>query len=141
MDQDITYMLREKGFKATPQRLAVYDALKKTKEHPNAEMLFNTLQPLYPTMSLATIYKTVDILAKLDLIKVLNVNEDSFRYDADISDHAHIKCLDCNSVQDIFELKTEGIIEEAERKSGYKIDGKEIYFAGLCPQCTQRCNN
>ena len=45
MDRDITALLREKGFKVTPQRLAIYSALSGTKELPSAEMLFNQLQP------------------------------------------------------------------------------------------------
>ena len=60
--------------------MAIYNALCNTKAHPNAEMIFNKLQPYYPTMSLATIYKTVDILHEIGLINILNVGEDSFRY-------------------------------------------------------------
>ena len=93
MDRDITALLREKGFKVTPQRLAIYSALSGTKEHPSAEMLFNQLQPHYPTMSLATVYKTIEILRELELVQVLNTGEDSFRYDADTSNHPHIRCL------------------------------------------------
>ena len=93
MDRDITALLREKGFKVTPQRLAIYSALSGTKEHPSAEMHFNQLQPHYPTMSLATVYKTIEILRELELVQVLNTGEDSFRYDADTSNHPHIRCL------------------------------------------------
>ena len=95
--------MREKGFKVTPQRLAVYDALSSTKSHPNAEMLYNMLQPSYPTMSLATVYKTMDIFAELGLIQVLNVGEDSYRYDAETGNHPHIRCTECNRVDDIFD--------------------------------------
>ena len=48
MVQNITDLLRSNGFKVTPQRLAVYEALANTKEHPNAEMIFNGLQATYP---------------------------------------------------------------------------------------------
>lgn len=141
MDVDITSLLRESGFKVTPQRLAVYDALLKTKKHPNAEMLFNSLQPKYPTMSLATVYKTVDILSKLNLIRIINTGEDSFRYDADISDHAHLKCTCCNDVSDVYDLATEDLTRETEQRTGYKITGKEIYFFGVCPACERKNNN
>ena len=69
----VTELLREKGFKVTPQRLAVYDVLSRTKAHPNAETIYNKLQPNYPTMSLATVYKTLDILSEIGLVQVLNV--------------------------------------------------------------------
>ena len=59
--QSVADILRSHGFKVTPQRLAVYDALQNTTEHPNAEMLYNMLLPRYPAMSLATVYKTMEI--------------------------------------------------------------------------------
>ena len=103
MVQNITDLLRSNGFKVTPQRLAVYEALANTKEHPNAEMIFNGLQATYPTMSLATVYKTIDILHEIGLVQILNAGEDSFRYDADVSEHAHIRCVECGRVDDVFE--------------------------------------
>ena len=72
MSKNITELLRGNGFKVTPQRLAVYEVLANTKEHPNAEMIFSSLQATYPTMSLATFYKTIDILHEICLVKILN---------------------------------------------------------------------
>ena len=54
--QELTNLLRERGYKVTPQRLAVYEALADETWHPNAEMLFNKLQPKFPAMSFATVY-------------------------------------------------------------------------------------
>lgn len=69
-NQELTAVLRQNGYKVTPQRLAVYEALANTKQHPSAEMLFGTLQPKYPSMSFATVYKTVEILNRLGLIQI-----------------------------------------------------------------------
>ncbi len=141
MLSDITGLLRENGFKVTPQRLAVYEYLSKTKEHPNAEALFNQLQPQYPTMSLATVYKTIEILSQLGLVKILNTGEDSFRYDADISDHAHVKCKHCNKVEDVPDLLFSDMVNFAEQKTGYEVDSKQIYFYGKCPSCQKTTVN
>ncbi len=135
MDALLTKMLRDKGFKVTPQRLAIYNILVKTKEHPNAEMIFNQLQPHYPTMSLATVYKTVEILQEIGLVQILNVGEDSFRYDAITDDHAHIRCTQCNRIEDLCEMKADGLVEEAARASSYEITGQQFYFFGVCPLC------
>ena len=59
--KEVTALLRERGFKVTPQRLAVYNALAHTTEHPSAETLYQELLPDYPTMSLATVYKSLNI--------------------------------------------------------------------------------
>ena len=61
--QELTNLLRERGYKVTPQRLAVYEALADETWHPNAEMLFNKLQPKFPAMSFATVYKTVSSIS------------------------------------------------------------------------------
>ena len=139
--EGVTRILREKGFKVTPQRLAVYDALSHTTSHPNAEMLYNMLQPHYPTMSLATVYKTMDIFAELGLVQVLNVGEDSYRYDAETISHPHIRCVECNRVDDIFEIEDEGLMASVGSKTGYALTGRQLYFFGRCPACQQKAKS
>ena len=138
MEKKITNLLREKGFKVTPQRLAIYKVLANTKSHPNAEMVFTQLQPLYPTMSLATVYKTVDILKEIGLIQVLNTGEDSFRYDADMSTHSHVRCLHCGRVDDFHGVDSSDFISEVSRKTAYRLTGQQFYFYGICPECQNR---
>ena len=135
MEKDITAMLRENGFKVTPQRLAIYSALAVTKAHPSAEMLFHELQPHYPTMSLATVYKTIDILHEIGLVQILNAGEDSFRYDADVSEHAHIRCVECGRVDDVFDLDTAKFNEQIQQNTKYRLVGQQFYFYGVCAGC------
>lgn len=133
--QQLSDILRSNGYKVTPQRLAVYEALAATKTHPNAEMLFSVLQPKYPSMSFATVYKTVEILDKINVIKILNTGEDSMRYDADVSIHHHIQCTECGCVDDLMDVDSSGLVKEAESLSGYDIKGHQFYFFGVCPRC------
>lgn len=137
--QELTTLLRERGYKVTPQRLAVYEALADETWHPNAEMLFNKLQPKFPAMSFATVYKTVEILHDIKVIQILNTGEDSYRYDADISEHHHLRCLKCGDIADAM-VGTEAarkLTQEVEKESGYAISGRQFYFFGLCPKCRQ----
>ena len=137
MGKSITELLRGNGFKVTPQRLAVYDVLANTKEHPNAEMIFSRLQATYPTMSLATVYKTIDILQEIGMVQILNAGEDSFRYDADMSNHAHVRCMECGRVDDVFDLDAAKITRAIEAGTRYQLVGQQFYFYGLCPECQQ----
>lgn len=138
MDNRITALLRDKGFKVTPQRLAIFKVLAASKAHPSAEMIFSQLQPAYPTMSLATVYKTVEILKEIGLIQVLNAGEDSFRYDADTSMHPHIRCLQCGRVDDLHEVSTGAFVNEVARKTAYRLTGQQFYFYGVCPSCQNK---
>lgn len=134
-EQTITLLLREKGFKVTPQRLAVYEVLANTTEHPSAEMIFQKLQPKYPTMSLATVYKTIEILKEIGLVQVLNAGEDSFRYDANMEEHPHVRCMLCKRVDDIFEVDAQPYIQNIAEKTAYRLTGQQFYFYGICPEC------
>lgn len=135
---DITTLLREKGFKVTPQRLAVYSVLAESKEHPSAEMIYNKLSPLYPTMSLATVYKTLEILVDANIIQEINVGENSFRYDARTNPHPHVTCISCNRVDDIEEGLFNDIDERIASNTNYSIQKHQLYFFGHCPECKSK---
>ena len=131
----ITTLLRDKGYKVTPQRLAIYNVLSHTKAHPSAEMIFNQLQPVYPTMSLATVYKTIEILKEIGMVQVLNVGEDSFRYDATTQNHPHIRCMSCGRVDDVEGIDATDFIETVVGATSYKVTGQQFYFYGVCQDC------
>ena len=141
MEKNITSLLRDQGFKVTPQRLAIYQALASTKSHPSAEMIFNELQPLYPTMSLATVYKTIDILRELGLVQILNAGEDSFRYDARTDNHSHIRCTSCGRVDDLENVDDSQFTDQIASKTPYHITGQQFYFYGVCPDCQKKMHN
>ena len=92
-------------------------------------------------MSFATVYKTVEILQKINVIQILNTGEDSMRYDADTSIHHHIQCMECNRVDDLDDLDSLALVKDAERLSGYEIVGHQFYFFGVCPECRKKNAN
>lgn len=135
--QELTDMLRGHGYKVTPQRLAVYEALADEVWHPNAEMLYRKLQPKFPAMSFATVYKSIEILQAINVIRVLNIGEDSYRYDANITEHCHLHCLQCGRVEDAMPdgAATDNLTQLVEASSGYAINTRQFFFYGLCPEC------
>ena len=76
---EIAEVLRKNGYKVTPQRLAVYEAINHNPTHPNAEAIYKILQHNYPSMSLATVYKTMEIFAKIGVVQVLQIGRASCR--------------------------------------------------------------
>ncbi len=136
--KEVTALLREKGFKVTPQRLAIYNVLSNTTEHPSAEMIFSKLQEFYPTMSLATVYKTIEILKEIELVQILNVGEESFRYDSNTDTHPHVRCLVCNRVDDIYGVDESAYVKQISEKTAYRLSGQQFYFYGVCPECQSK---
>lgn len=137
MDMEkVTELLRENGLKVTPQRLAVYEVLYGMKDHPTVEMIYNKLHPKYPTMSLATVYKALEVLVQVGLVQQINVGEESFRYDAVISSHPHVRCTKCGRVDDVFDVDDSAIMRSVAEKTSYKLTGRQLYFFGVCSECS-----
>ena len=132
---NITSIFKEKNLKLTPQRLAVYQYLMGTKDHPSAEAIYKALQPIYPTMSLATVYKALKTLVEVGLVQEINVGEGNFRYDATVNDHAHIQCLKCSRVDDLEIDSFPNLNQIAAENSKYEIKWNKLFFYGVCESC------
>lgn len=135
----MSQLLKNKKLKVTPQRLAIYNMLYNTDQHPTAEIIYKTLEEQYPTMSLATVYKTLDALESAGLVQELNVGQGGSRYDACVDMHFHLVCDRCNNVID---LKDAPLVEEIRREVAKRIDFKvrsgQICFFGVCGDCTEK---
>ncbi|OON90551.1 MAG: transcriptional regulator [Epulopiscium sp. Nele67-Bin002] len=129
-------ILKEKKLKVTPQRLAIFYHLCNTKAHPSAETIYLNMLELHPTMSLATVYKTLDALVKAKLIQQINVGEDVYRYDANTDTHPHIICIDCCVVKDLeLSLIPSNTRDKVEEATGFQIISEQLFLYGLCPDC------
>lgn len=133
-------ILRAKGLKVTPQRIAIYSMLEGTKSHPSAEDIYKALMPTNPTISLATVYKTLDSFKATGLVQELSVGNGRSNYDADISSHPHILCTNCNKIYD-FDIDLSNCLismrKEISEKTNFNIIGEQITFHGICPNCRQ----
>jgi Fur family peroxide stress response transcriptional regulator len=80
-DQQFIKKLHSKGYKVTPQRLAICKLLFSSKDHPSADQIYQEVKKQYPTISLATVYFTLDLLKDLGLVQELGFSDRSSRYD------------------------------------------------------------
>ena len=131
-------ILKEKGLKVTPQRLAVYSALAGTKTHPSAEDIHKKLIADNPSISLATVYKTLDSFKTAGLIKELNFCFEHSNYDAVVSNHQHIVCTKCCRVFDVSVKPDDTMRSLVEAESGFEINDEQIVFYGTCPECAAK---
>jgi Fur family peroxide stress response transcriptional regulator len=88
-------------------------------------------------MSLATVYKSLEVFKALGLVQELNVGEDKFRYDANVNQHPHITCVACGKVEDVDDEMLFNLLEQVEHKTGYQLVSQQLYFFGYCPSCKQ----
>ncbi|HOC09272.1 MAG TPA: transcriptional repressor [Bacillota bacterium] len=128
-------VLRDMGCKVTPQRLAIYEVLKNCNMHPTAETIYNIISSDYPTMSLATVYKTLDLLKETGIIQELNIAGNTSRYDVIPKPHPHILCTKCGKIENMDISLSKNLVNKAKRTSGYDIQNFQLYFFGVCPYC------
>lgn len=133
--KDLVEKLKAHNLKATPQRIAIYSMLCSTSEHPNADTIYKTLELKYPSMSLATVYKTLDALRSVNLIQMLNVGEDSFRYDANTNPHPHAICVNCHKVYDIDIDLTTDIKNKVNTQTDFEFVDQQLYCYVKCKDC------
>jgi len=128
---ELASRFRAHGLKATPQRLAIYRALLQTFEHPSAETLFRRVRRTMPSLSLGTVYKTLDSLEAAQLITRLSGVEESARYDAKLDPHHHLICTRCKKVIDV----TVPDLPAPAQLGAFEITGVHVQFLGHCGDC------
>jgi Fur family peroxide stress response transcriptional regulator len=131
--------LKKQGHRITPQRYAVLRVLSISEDHPSAESIFSKLEAEYPTMSLATVYKTINLLKKNGEVLELEFSELGNRYDGNKPyPHPHVICTQCGSILDPSMLDLEEITDKMTRETGFKIISHRLDFYGICPACQER---
>jgi len=132
----LTQTLKQAGLRLTPQRLAICRLLAESDEHPSAAMIYEQLRPQFESLSLATVYNTLEVLASLGAINILGgAGGGSVRYDADTSPHVNLACTACHRVIDLPSQHVSALDEEVASISGYRIAGARVLYYGLCPNC------
>jgi len=128
--------LREKGYKITPQRLAVAKVLVYSDTHPNADEIYGKLKHKFPTMSLATVYRNILLLRSMGEVLELGFPDGSNRYDGLKPDpHPHLICVECRKIIDPDLASLRDMTSELTKETGFRILNHRLDFFGICPAC------
>jgi Fur family peroxide stress response transcriptional regulator len=113
--------------------MAILNYLEGNKKHPSAEEVYSNMKELYPSMSFATVYNTLQVLREKGGLQELTIDSTRRRYDPDARHHHHIICMKCKKISD---LHADILLDLPDNeKKGYKVFGNHIEFYGLCPEC------
>lgn len=114
------------------QREEIYRAVCATKEHPSAQMVYDTLKPHMPKLSLGTVYRNLHQMAQEG--RLMELNGPVVRFDATITPHTHILCTKCGRVADL-EMPYSKALDFQAADEGWAIGGHYLMFYGMCPAC------
>jgi len=135
-ERKVAATLRQHGYKLTPQRRVVTRTIISSDDHLTPAAIYEKVRHDHPSIGLVTIYRTLDILAKLGLICELHAGNSCRSYTISaLGHHHHLICSSCGTVVDFpgFEL---GEVEQSlSEETGFRIDGHLLEFIGLCQAC------
>jgi Fur family peroxide stress response transcriptional regulator len=128
--------LKRSGLRLTRQRRAICRALAESRDHPTAQGLYEQVRPGHPSLSRATVYNTLEALARAGLIDELGTAGDgAIHYDANPAPHVNLMCVNCHRVEDYLAARLGGVAREVAAGSGYELRGARVVYYGLCPEC------
>lgn len=130
----VTQRLRDQGYRLTPQRMAIVQAVLESAEHPSAEEIYQRVSAAFPMLSRATVYKTLDVLRDLGEVVEIPV-EGRTRYDGNPQPHIHLVCERCHAVIDWSDGVTFPVPGETIAASGFRPHHYHMEVYGLCSRC------
>jgi Fur family peroxide stress response transcriptional regulator len=134
--EELVAKLREHKYRLTPQRIALLRLLAASDGHPSASHLYDQIKDQFPTTSLATVYKTLNVLKEIDEVLELRFSDGDNRYDGNKPyPHPHLVCINCHKILDPDVRLAQNLIQEVAQSSGYQIVSHRLDFYGLCPDC------
>ncbi len=143
-DKSIIVTLRRHGYKLTPQRRAVIHAITSSQDHLTPAAVFEKVSRDHPGIGLVTIYRTLKLLAELDLICELHTVDNCPSYTTGTSEHHHhLVCSGCGKVVDFTSSDTvrhglSTLEARLSQESGFRIDDHVLEFSGLCRGCQKK---
>ena len=128
---------KEMGLNVTYQRLAVFKSLTSNPSHPTAEDIYNQVKTEHPTISLATVYKNLEVLVQNNIISKVTPLHDSARFDAETGLHHHAVCTKCRNIIDIPDDDFDSFSIPTQISSKFEIKNYKIQFEGICNSCSK----
>lgn len=135
---EIMNRLQERDYKLTPQRQTVVQAfLDNAAEHLSAEDVYRLVKERNPDIGLATVYRTLDILAEVGVLEKLDFGDGRSRYEFSEArhHHTHAICLSCGKILEFMEDLLDPLEEAVSERLNFHITDHQVKFYGYCDEC------
>ncbi len=132
-----TRTVQTAGFKLTPPRQAVLEALESGDGHMTPAEVLERAQAIYPSLGRATVYRTLELLTSLGVVRPIFLGERGVCLTLAEGGHHHLVCSDCGAVIEFDECTVSELEQELAQRLNFQIRGHLLEFYGLCEQCHQ----
>jgi len=133
--EELLKKYRKKGFKLTPQRIAILKYLEGNTSHPTAENIYMAIKEKNPTVSFSTVYNTVESLKERGEILEITIDPERKHYDPNLNPHNHIVCTVCNRIGDVFADYSGVMNLPPDVLEEFTVTGSHVDFYGVCGEC------
>ena len=133
----IAGILRQQGYRLTPQRHAVLKTIAGSHDHLTPAEIYKQVQREHPTVGLATVYRVINLLSELKLICRVSLSGDSQSYlmRRPMEHHHHLVCSQCGRAVDFTDCDLSQLERHLTKDTGFDIEGHLLEFYGRCPEC------
>ncbi len=135
-ESQIISLFKEKNFRATPQRIAVYKYVYGHRTHPDAAQIYESVLKSNPSFSKTTVYNALKSLCENGFLIPVTIDDVKTHYDANVDFHGHFICTGCGKIYD-FEVPE----PDGKGLDGFAVERKDVYYSGLCPGCNNKIKN
>jgi Fur family peroxide stress response transcriptional regulator len=136
--QEFEARCRREGLPVTMQRRVILEAILERDDHPTADQIFEAVQDRIPQLSRTTVYRTMDTLLKLGVIRRVHLTGVTGRFDGKIRRHHHLVCTHCGTIVDIDDENLDHLQLPKRKLQGFEIDDFSVQFSGICSECRGR---
>ena len=135
MSNDIK-LLKNHHLTVTPQRLEIVN-LFSSYGHLNIDKLYKLLQKNFPSLSLATVYKNINLMLEKNFVSEVQLENKKNVYELLKKEHSHVVCIKCDAILDIL-VDTQALFNEVAQKSHFQLTTSNIIFNGICSECQKK---
>ena len=126
------------NLKITPQRMAIYKELMQSKKHPSADSLFRTIRNKFPNISFDTVNRTLQTLAEIGIIDLVESFSGPKRFDPNMKNHHHLHCISCGKIIDFDNDQFNNLAIPENTRQGFTILGSRVVIKGICEICSNQ---
>lgn len=130
--------LSARGYKITPQRRILLEVLKDSDRHLTAEEIGQQVKEIEPSISLATVYRNLSLLVRLQLVSRLDLHEGPVRYEIHQGHNHHLVCVQCGAAIKLGVCPMQGEIQKIIEQTGFQVDTHHFEVTGYCKQCREK---
>ncbi|MGA6949061.1 MAG: Fur family transcriptional regulator [Solirubrobacterales bacterium] len=137
-DAELSALLRERGLRATSQRVVMHRLLRDRDRHVSAEELLSEASERLPGVSLPTVYSTLELFEQLGIVRRVNGGGGTLLWDTRAGAHHHMICRDCGRIEDMDTSLDLGRALRSAARAGFEADRAEVVVSGLCASCARK---